>query len=102
MIRRPSHSLRRARIAESQTMNIFHILLQVVQFACAIGLIVAVTSQTSKESGMGAAFGGGGDNSGNTRFTGGAEEQIENLTRNLAYGFVVLSLLVATVASKLS
>jgi len=81
-------------------MNILHILLQVVQFACAIGLIVAVTSQTSKESGMGAAFGGGGD-TGNTRFTGGAEEKIENLTRNLAYGFVVLSLLVAIVASKL-
>lgn len=82
-------------------MNIFHILLQVVQFACAIGLIVAVTSQTSKESGMGAAFGASGD-TGNTRFTGGAEEKIENLTKNLAYGFVILSLLVAIVASKLS
>jgi preprotein translocase subunit SecG len=76
-------------------MNYVHIIFQVVQAIIAVVLIAAVMSQTGKDQGMGGAMGGGESQGGGSRYKGGYEEKLDNTTRNLAYGFLIVSLLVA-------
>jgi protein translocase SecG subunit len=76
-------------------MYIIHGILQVLQVFIALGLIGIVMSQTSKQSGMGGAIGGGDAPSGGSRYKGGMEEQIDNIARVLAFSFLVVSFFVA-------
>ena len=78
-------------------MSIFHIVLQVVQFFLAISLIIIVVTQTSKDQGLGGAIGGGDGGGGGSRYTGGYEEKLDNLSRSLAFWFLGISFLVAIV-----
>jgi preprotein translocase subunit SecG len=83
-------------------MGIVHIILQVLQILIALGLIAVVMSQTNKGQGMGAAIGGGADTGGGgSRFKGGYEEKLDNLARNLAFGFLIVSLIVVTIGRNL-
>jgi protein translocase SecG subunit len=73
--------------------HIIYILLCVVQFFVAVGLIVVVTMQDSKNDGLTGQIG----TTAATSFKGkaGREEQLTLLTRNLAIAFFVVSLIVA-------
>ena len=80
------------------------VILYIAQFllaVTAVSLIALVTTQTSKESGLGALGGGGGD-TGGSRFKGGVEEKIDNITKQVAYAFLVLSAIVAILARNLT
>jgi protein translocase SecG subunit len=78
-------------------MNILHVILQVLQFILAIALIGVVMSQTSKDQGLGGTLGGGDGGGGGSRYTGGYEEKMDNLAKNLVISFLVLSFIVALV-----
>lgn len=80
-------------------MNAIHILLQIVQIIIGIVLIVIVTSQTDKDQGMGGAFGGGADGGG-SKYTGGFEEKLDNLAKNLSFSFLIISVLVAYIGHR--
>lgn len=80
-------------------MEILHIFLQVVQAGLAFGLIFIVMSQTNKDQGMGGAL--SGQNADSSRYKGGYEEKLDNLARNLAYGFLAISLLVAILGRRI-
>ena len=71
----------------------FYIFLCAIQFLVAIGLIVVVTMQDSKNDGLTGQIG----TTAATSFKGkaGREEQLGLLTRNLAIVFFVVSLIVA-------
>ncbi len=73
--------------------HILYILLCAVQFLVAIGLIVVVTMQDSKNDGLTGQIG----TTAATSFKGkaGREEQLGLLTRNLAIVFFVISIIVA-------
>ena len=73
--------------------HIFYLLLCGVQFLVAVGLIVVVTMQDSKNDGLTGQIG----TTAATSFKGkaGREEQLNLITRNLAIAFFVVSLLVA-------
>jgi protein translocase SecG subunit len=73
--------------------HIIYILLCVIQFSVAVGLIVVVTMQDSKNDGLTGQIG----TTAATSFKGkaGREEQLTLLTRNLAIAFFVVSLIVA-------
>lgn len=88
-----------ARALFGTLMNIIHILLQIVQVVLAIMLIVIVTSQTDKDQGMGGAFGGGAD-AGGSKYTGGFEEKMDNLSKNLSFSFLIVSVLVALIGHR--
>ena len=70
-----------------------YILLCAIQFIVAIGLIIVVTMQDSKNDGLTGQIG----TTAATSFKGkaGREEQLGLLTRNLAIVFMVISLVVA-------
>ena len=73
--------------------HIIYILLCAVQFIVAIGLIIVVTMQDSKNDGLTGQIG----TTASTSFKGkaGREEQLGMLTRQLAIVFFVISLIVA-------
>lgn len=81
------------------------VVLYIAQFllaVTAVSLIALVTTQTSKESGLGALGGGGGGDTGGSRFKGGVEEKIDNITKQVAYAFLILSAIVAIMARNLT
>jgi protein translocase SecG subunit len=73
--------------------HIIYILLCGVQFLVAVGLIVVVTMQDSKNDGLTGQIG----TTAATSFKGkaGREEHLTLLTRNLAIAFFVVSVIVA-------
>jgi preprotein translocase subunit SecG len=73
--------------------HIIYILLVTIQFFVAIGLIVVVTMQDSKNEGLTGQIG----TTAAASFKGkaGREEHLGILTRNLAIVFFVISLIVA-------
>jgi preprotein translocase subunit SecG len=73
--------------------HILYILLCTIQFFVAIGLIVVVTMQDSKNEGLTGQIG----TTAAASFKGkaGREEHLNDLTRNLAIVFFVISLIVA-------
>jgi preprotein translocase subunit SecG len=73
--------------------HVFYILLCVIQFFVAVGLIIVVTMQDSKNDGLTGQIG----TTATTSFKGkaGREEHLGLLTRNLAIVFFVVSLIVA-------
>lgn len=80
-------------------MNFIHIVLQIIQIVLAVVLIIIVTGQTDKDQGMGGAFGGGAD-AGGSKYTGGFEEKMDNLAKNLSYSFLIVSVLVAFIGHR--
>lgn len=76
-------------------MHVIHVLLQVVQIVLGLGLIAVVMSQTSKDQGLGGTLGGGDGGAGGSRYRGGFEEKMDDLARNLAFSFLIVSLAVA-------
>jgi protein translocase SecG subunit len=74
-------------------MHYVYILLCVLQFVAAVGLIVVVLMQESKNDGLTGQIGTTAASS----FKGkaGKEEYLGMMTRNLALAFFVISLLVA-------
>ena len=78
-------------------MQVVHALLTFLDILVALALVFMVTSQTSKDQGMGGTLGGGGADAGagNTRYKGGVEEMVDMWTARLAYTFLVLSFIVA-------
>jgi protein translocase SecG subunit len=81
-------------------MNVIHILLQIIQVIIAVVLVVIVTSQTDKDQGMGGAFGGGAEGGGGSKYSGGYEEKLDDLAKNLSYGFLIVSVLVAFIGHR--
>lgn len=80
--------------------SVIYILMVVVQFLTAIGLIVVVTLQDSKNDGLTGQIG----TTAQTSFKGkaGREEQLNLLTRNIAIVFFVISVLVALATKRWS
>ncbi len=78
--------------------HIIYILLCTVQFLVAVGLIVIVTMQDSKQDGLTGQIG----TTAATSFKGkaGREEQLTLVTRNLAIVFFVISIIVAVVTKR--
>ena len=74
-------------------MHVFYIILCAIQFLVAVGLIIVVTMQDSKNDGLTGQIG----TTAATSFKGkaGREEQLTMLTRNLAIAFFVVSVIVA-------
>ena len=74
-------------------MHYVYILLCILQFITAVGLIVVVVMQESKNDGLTGQIG----TTATSSFKGkaGKEEHLNLATRNLAIAFFVLSLLVA-------
>ena len=77
----------------NNVMHIVYIVLCAVQFLVAIGLIIVVTMQDSKNEGLTGQIG----TTAATSFKGkaGREEKLGDLTRQLAIVFFVISLIVA-------
>jgi preprotein translocase subunit SecG len=76
-----------------QVAHIIYILLCTIQFFIAVGLIVVVTMQDSKNDGLTGQIG----TTAATSFKGkaGREEHLGIITRNLAIVFFLISLIVA-------
>ncbi len=77
--------------------QVLRIVLSILHFAVTVGLIVMVVSQTNRHEGLGSL---GGGSTGPIRGRAGVEEQLQQYTKYLAIGFMVLSLLVYLFASK--
>ena len=68
-------------------------VLYVLQILVCLALIVLVTTSDKEEGGLSGAVGGGGGGRGH--YKPGYEEQRDNLTKYVAWAFVVVSLLIA-------
>ena len=73
--------------------HVLYVILAAIQFLVSIGLIIVVTMQDSKQEGLTGQIG----TTAATSFKGkaGREEQLNDLTRNLAIVFFVISIIVA-------
>jgi protein translocase SecG subunit len=89
-----------AKESQHTGMNAIHILLQIIQVIVGITLVVIVTSQTDKDPGMGGAFGGGGEGGGGSKYSGGYEEKLDDLAKNLSFAFLIISVLVAFIGHR--
>ena len=74
-------------------MHVIYIILCGMQFLVALGLVIVVTMQDSKNDGLTGQIG----TTAATSFKGkaGREEQLTLITRNLAIAFFVVSIIVA-------
>ncbi len=79
-------------------MHTVYVLLSIVQVVLAIGLIFVIAIQTTKSEGLGGVIGGTVSSS----FKGkpGFEERLNEITRYLAIGFFVASILVAVTMNR--
>ena len=79
-------------------MQVVHIILSILQVVAAIALIGVVAIQQTKNEGLGGTIGGKVTSS----FKGkpGFEDRLNDLTKQLAIGFFVLSILVAVTMNR--
>jgi protein translocase SecG subunit len=74
-------------------VHVLHVLLSFIQVILAVGLIVIIDSQQTKNEGLGGTIGGRVQSS----FKGkpGFEERLTEMTKMMGIGFFVVSILVA-------
>lgn len=80
-------------LPQSPTLSILQIFLMIVQMLVAAGLVACVLSQTTKSEGLGGSIMGPSQ----SVFKGkkSTDEKLSTLTTWLAYGFIVLSIIVS-------
>lgn len=79
-------------------MQILHLLLSIAQMLLALGVIIIVAMQQTKSEGLGGTIGG----KVTTSFKGkpAFEDRLNDLTKYLAIGFFVASILVAVTMNR--